>query len=124
MRGYSKLADIIEDAWYASIKFQIGVRTYREHELTREECEMIVTALRKMAPSLRPENTPEVIEQARKLVMEKPSTSYIQRKLKIGYNQAAELMELFECEGLVSEPNTSGVRTVSLTSAKETGAAE
>ena len=58
----------------------------------------------------RPENTPEVIEQARVFVMEKPSTSYIQRKMQIGYNRAADLMDHFEEEGFVSAPMADGTR--------------
>ena len=61
---------------------------------------------------MRPENTPEVIEQARKFVLEKPSTSYLQRKLGFGYNRAAELMEYFEQQGVISEPNSAGLRRV------------
>jgi recombination associated protein RdgC len=61
---------------------------------------------------VRPESTPELIEKARQFVMEKPSVSYIQRKLMIGYNHACELMEHFEDEGVVSKPNSAGVRSV------------
>lgn len=61
---------------------------------------------------MRPESTPELIERARKLALEKPSTSYVQRHLMIGYNHACELMELFEAEGLISKRNHAGMRTV------------
>lgn len=61
---------------------------------------------------MRPANTPEVIERARRFALEKPSVSYIQRKLMIGYNQACELMEHFEADGIVSKPNSAGVRVV------------
>lgn len=61
---------------------------------------------------MHPKNTPEIIEKARTFVREKPSTSYIQWRLKIGYNQAMGLMELFEREGVVSKPNSAGARTV------------
>jgi DNA segregation ATPase FtsK/SpoIIIE-like protein len=59
---------------------------------------------------VRPENTPEFIEQARVFVREKPSTSYLQRKMQIGYNRAAEIMEHFEQEGMVSAPDHTGLR--------------
>lgn len=40
------------------------------------------------------------------------STSYIQRRLKVGYNKAASLIERLEEEGVVSAPNHAGKREV------------
>ena len=40
------------------------------------------------------------------------STSYIQRKLGIGYNKAAKLVEQMEDEGVVSPANHVGKREV------------
>ncbi len=40
------------------------------------------------------------------------STSYIQRRLSIGYNRAATLIEQMEDEGVISPPNASGKREV------------
>jgi S-DNA-T family DNA segregation ATPase FtsK/SpoIIIE len=42
----------------------------------------------------------------------KASTSYIQRRLQIGYNKAASLMERMEHEGIVGQPNHSGKREI------------
>ncbi len=42
----------------------------------------------------------------------KASTSYIQRRLQIGYNRAARLVERMEEEGLVGQPNHVGKREV------------
>ncbi|HEX4637637.1 MAG TPA: DNA translocase FtsK 4TM domain-containing protein [Rhizomicrobium sp.] len=44
----------------------------------------------------------------------KASTSYIQRRLQIGYNRAASLIERMEQDGVVSAPNHKGVREVLL----------
>ncbi len=42
----------------------------------------------------------------------KPSISYVQRQLRIGYNRAATLIEKMEEEGIVTAPNISGKREV------------
>ena len=40
----------------------------------------------------------------------KCSTSYLQRRLQIGYNRAASLVERMEDEGIISPPNHAGKR--------------
>jgi S-DNA-T family DNA segregation ATPase FtsK/SpoIIIE len=42
----------------------------------------------------------------------KCSTSYIQRKLSVGYNKAAKLVEMMEDQGVVSQANHVGKREV------------
>lgn len=58
--------------------------------------------------------TEDIYSKAREIVIEsrKASTSYLQRTMKIGYNEAARLMERMEADGLVSLPNAAGVRQV------------
>ena len=42
----------------------------------------------------------------------KASTSFLQRKLQIGYNRAARIMDMMEDEGIVSKANHVGKRDV------------
>lgn len=53
-------------------------------------------------------------EQAVAIVVrdKKPSISYVQRQLRIGYNRAADLIDRMEREGVISAPNISGKREV------------
>ena len=56
----------------------------------------------------------ELYEDAREVVLvdKKTSISYIQRKLRIGYNRAATIVEQLEKTGVLSEPNTKGNREI------------
>jgi S-DNA-T family DNA segregation ATPase FtsK/SpoIIIE len=53
-------------------------------------------------------------EQAVAVVLrdKKASTSYIQRRLQIGYNRAASIMERMENEGIVGPANHAGKREI------------
>ena len=42
----------------------------------------------------------------------KASTSFLQRKLQIGYNRAARIMDMMEADGIVSKANHVGKRDV------------
>ncbi|MEN9359729.1 MAG: hypothetical protein RL095_1264 [Verrucomicrobiota bacterium] len=52
----------------------------------------------------------ELFEQARSLVVRdrKASTSYLQRRLKVGYNRAADLIDQLEAAGVIGPQTTSG----------------
>ncbi|MDQ0396465.1 S-DNA-T family DNA segregation ATPase FtsK/SpoIIIE [Labrys monachus] len=56
----------------------------------------------------------DVYDQAVKVVLrdKKCSTSYIQRRLQIGYNRAASLVERMEKEGIVGPSNHAGKREI------------
>ncbi len=56
----------------------------------------------------------ELLGQARDIVIEsgKASTSWLQRKLGIGYSRAAKLIDLLESKGVVGPANGSKAREV------------
>jgi S-DNA-T family DNA segregation ATPase FtsK/SpoIIIE len=58
----------------------------------------------------------DLYDQAIAVVLrdKKASTSYIQRRLQIGYNRAASLMERMEKEGIVGPANHAGKRDILL----------
>jgi S-DNA-T family DNA segregation ATPase FtsK/SpoIIIE len=64
----------------------------------------------------------DLYDQAVSIVLRhrKASTSYIQRRLQIGYNRAASIMERMEKEGVVGPANHAGKRNILV----ETGAAD
>ena len=56
----------------------------------------------------------DLYKQAIEVVLrdQKASTSYIQRRLQIGYNRAASIMERMEVEGIVGPANHAGKREI------------
>jgi S-DNA-T family DNA segregation ATPase FtsK/SpoIIIE len=56
----------------------------------------------------------DLYQQAVQVVLRdrKATTSYIQRRLQIGYNRAASLIERMEKEGVVGQPNHAGKREI------------
>ncbi|PCI06149.1 MAG: cell division protein FtsK [Hyphomicrobiales bacterium] len=64
----------------------------------------------------------DIYDQAVAIVLRdrKASTSYIQRRLSIGYNRAASLIERMEKEGLISSANHAGKREILVPDENET----
>ncbi|MHC2072672.1 DNA translocase FtsK [Agrobacterium tumefaciens] len=64
--------------------------------------------------SMGDDDSDDLYEKAVKVVMrdKKCSTSYIQRRLSIGYNRAASLVERMEQEGIVGPANHVGKRAI------------
>ncbi|PKQ03105.1 MAG: cell division protein FtsK, partial [Alphaproteobacteria bacterium HGW-Alphaproteobacteria-11] len=112
-----------------------GGRIRRVHGpfVSDEEVEKVVTFLKKQGvPEYLEAITAEVDEGSDPFAFDSPgsgddlydkavaivardkraSTSYIQRRLQIGYNRAARLIELMEEQGVVSPPNHQGKREV------------
>ena len=57
-----------------------------------------------------------LFEEAKQVVLtdRKTSISYLQRKLQIGYNRSARVVEQLEAEGVLSAPNAKGTREILL----------
>ena len=56
----------------------------------------------------------ELYEEAKEIILaeRKTSISYLQRRLQIGYNRAARIIEQMEQRGLLSPPNAKGNRDI------------
>lgn len=109
-----------------------GGRLQRVHGpfVSDAEVEKVVKFLKKQglpdyveAVTTEPEETPDMggeaggeslYDQAVAIVTRdnRASTSYVQRRLSIGYNRAASLIEKMEEEGVISAPNHAGKREV------------
>jgi S-DNA-T family DNA segregation ATPase FtsK/SpoIIIE len=55
-----------------------------------------------------------LFDEAKNVVLtdRKTSISYLQRKLQIGYNRSARVIEQLEVEGVLSAPNSKGIREI------------
>ena len=64
--------------------------------------------------SMDAEESGDLYDRAVAIVLrdQKCSVSYIQRRLSVGYNKAASLVERMEREGVIGAPNHSGKRTI------------
>ena len=75
-----------------------------------------ITALEKSDDSdlVSDDNTDELYNQALNIIKTegKASTSFLQRKLQIGYNRAARIIDMMEEKGIVSKANHVGKREV------------
>ncbi len=56
----------------------------------------------------------ELFEEAKRIILEEKRTSisYLQRRLQIGYNRAANIIEQMERMGILSPPNSKGQREI------------
>ncbi len=53
-------------------------------------------------------------EEAKNIILtdKKTSISYLQRRLQIGYNKSARIIEQLEENGVLTQPNTKGIRSI------------
>ena len=108
-----------------------GARVQRVHGpfVSDEEVEKVVSFLKQQAApeyieqvTQEPEESPDLdaasgdnlYDQAVAIVTRdgRASTSYVQRRLQIGYNRAARLIEEMEEQGVISPPNHAGKREI------------
>lgn len=56
----------------------------------------------------------DMVRKARDLILREriASTLFVQRRLAIGYNKAARIIEMLEAEGFISAPDATGKRTI------------
>jgi DNA segregation ATPase FtsK/SpoIIIE, S-DNA-T family len=68
----------------------------------------------KIGELLNVEDLDPLYEQAKEVIFtdNKTSISYLQRKLQIGYNRAANIIEQLEARGVLSSPNNKGNREI------------
>ena len=81
--------------------------------LSGPDGDILPLARRLQRLQLQPEGG-DLYQQAVAVVMRdrKASTSYIQRRLQIGYNRAASIMERMEKESIVGAANHAGKREI------------
>ncbi len=108
-----------------------GARVQRVHGpfVSDEEVEKVVSFLKNQAtpdyieqvtqepeeaPDMEPSAADSLYDQAVAIVTRdgRASTSYVQRRLQIGYNRAARLIEEMEEQGVISPPNHAGKREI------------
>lgn len=106
------VSDAEVEAITAHLRLQ-GVPQY-EQAVTEEPPESVATAGGAVAVSDAQDDANSLYDKAVAIVLRdrKPTISYIQRQLRIGYNRAADLIDQMEREGVVSAQNVSGKREI------------
>ena len=91
-----------------------GQPEYLEEVTARPRRKTARTAACSTPSAMGAEGAGDLYDQAVAIVRRdrKASTSYIQRRLQIGYNRAARIMERMEQEGVIGQPNHAGKREI------------
>ncbi|MBW1713859.1 MAG: DNA translocase FtsK 4TM domain-containing protein, partial [Deltaproteobacteria bacterium] len=79
---------------------------------------ILKAALKDGGSDMAQDEMDELYNDAVQVVIEsgKASISMVQRKLRVGYNRAARMIEMMAAEGIVSEPDNTNIRQVLVTS--------
>ncbi|MBD5400395.1 DNA translocase FtsK [bacterium] len=82
--------------------------------VTEGEEEPATAAPAPSAAEIRADKNADLYEQAKEIVIrdKKPTISYLQRRLGIGYNKAATFIERMEADGIVSAPDANNKRNL------------
>jgi S-DNA-T family DNA segregation ATPase FtsK/SpoIIIE len=109
----AKVVDFVSSQAEQDFNNNVTSEEPEEEERDFDESEPSIEDAPEISPLIQKFFQPDDDELIRKsleiiLLEQKASTSYLQRRLKIGYNRAAEIMDKFEQRGLVSPPLPGG----------------
>lgn len=90
------------------------IKAQREPEYDRKFLRDKEEMLREGSPQSNDKVLDDLYEEAKNIVLteQKTSISYLQRRLQIGYNRSATIIEQLEQNGILSAPNTKGNREI------------
>ena len=101
--------------WTGAPRYPITRKQWQEEAyFWRNEAKRFEETILVREAESRSTNEPTLvqIERAIKFVREKPSTSYLQRKMYIGYTHACQIMKILETVGFISPADAAGRRTL------------
>ena len=106
----------VHGAFVADEEVEAIVKVLREQGEPRYVEALMTVAEAEEEPDERPGSADDVYDRAVAVVLRdrKASTSYIQRRLGIGYNRAADLIERMERDGIIGAANATGKRDILL----------
>ncbi len=85
-----------------------------DESFLNEPGSLTITGAEDVKKAKKDDDFDELYEEAKSIVLsdKKTSISYLQRRLQIGYNRAARIVEQLELTGVISAPNTKGQREI------------
>lgn len=104
----------IQGAFVSEEEVERVVTFIKTQSLNTNYKEEIIEAINNSAIDKKAENEDELLSEAVKIVVDsgQASTSLIQRRLRIGYNRAARIMEELEDKGIISKRDGSKPRNI------------
>ena len=111
----------VQGAFISEEEVENVVKFIKEEDTSVEYADEIIEHIENEAKGVskdgEPEENDELLNEAIKTVIEynQASTSFIQRKLRIGFNRASRIMDELEDRGIISEKDGSRPRQVLMT---------